>query len=75
VTVEIDPEPTPEERQALLAALARLDGKPRHASPWWDAGIREAVEGDAEELLAGPAASGQRAAAQQAGREARVVEP
>jgi hypothetical protein len=42
--VEIRPEPTPEEREALLAALSRLDGKPNAASAWWEAGIREAVE-------------------------------
>jgi hypothetical protein len=42
--VEIRPEPTPEEREALLAALSSLDGKPSAASAWWEAGIREAVE-------------------------------
>jgi hypothetical protein len=42
--VEIRPEPTPEEREALLAALSLLDGEPSAASAWWEAGIREAVE-------------------------------
>jgi hypothetical protein len=44
VDVEIRPEPTPEEREALLAVLARLNGKAREASAWWEAGIRESVE-------------------------------
>jgi hypothetical protein len=47
VSVEIRPEPTPEEREALLRALAALDGPERreHAiSAWWEAGSREAVE-------------------------------
>lgn len=43
--VEISPEPTPEEREALLAALARLNGQAREGSgsAWWEAGIRESV--------------------------------
>lgn len=41
--VDITPEPTPEEREALLAALAETNGKP---SAWWLAGIAEAVEED-----------------------------
>ena len=47
--VEISPEPTPEERQALLAALARLNGEAREGSAWWEAGIRESVEEEPEE--------------------------
>jgi len=43
VDVEIGPEPTPEEREALLAALALLNGKAPEASAWWEAGIRESV--------------------------------
>ena len=46
---EIDPEPTPEEREALLAALAALDGE-RPPSAWWAAGVREAVEEEPEEV-------------------------
>jgi hypothetical protein len=49
--VEISPEATPEEREALLAALARLNGQARKGSgsAWWDAGIRESVEEEPEE--------------------------
>ncbi len=49
--VEISPEPTPAERGALLAALARLNGQARggSGSAWWDAGIRELVEAEPEE--------------------------
>ena len=42
--VEITPEPTPEEREALLRALAARKGEVVPA--WWLAGIREAVEED-----------------------------
>lgn len=38
--VEITPEPTPEEREALLAALAKTNGKP---PAWWLAGVEEAT--------------------------------
>jgi len=48
VGVEISPEPTPEEREALLAALAQL-GETREASAWWEAGVRESVEEEAAE--------------------------
>jgi hypothetical protein len=50
VEVEISPEPTPEERDALLAALARLNGEARKSSAWWEAGIRESVEEESEEV-------------------------
>ena len=49
---EITPEPTPEERDALLRALAAHDGTRERPSRWWEAGIREAVEVDAEEYEA-----------------------
>jgi len=42
VEVEITPEPTPEEREALLRALAARNGQVVPA--WWVAGVREAVE-------------------------------
>ena len=43
--VEITPEPTPEERDALLAALERVLGEERNGpGAWWEAGVREAVE-------------------------------
>ena len=72
--LEITPEPNPEEREALLAALAALlDGDRRPAayrSAWRELGIRDNLgEGDGEE-------SGRDGtAAQQARREPRVVEP
>ena len=55
--VEITPEPTPEERAALLQALAALDGEAGEVSAWWSAGIREAVEEGAA-ALADESASG-----------------
>jgi len=40
--VEITPEPTPEERAAILAALAALQAKETQSpGAWWDAGLRE----------------------------------
>jgi hypothetical protein len=47
--VEISPEPTAEEREALLAVLVRLNGQAREGSAWWEAGIRESVVEEAEE--------------------------
>jgi hypothetical protein len=44
-----DPEPSPEEREALEIALGRLleaAGKPESA--WWRRGIEEALEEDSE---------------------------
>lgn len=41
--VEIRPEPTPEERRALLLALAETAER-RRPPAWWEAGVREAVE-------------------------------
>jgi hypothetical protein len=49
---EITPEPTPEERDALLRALASQNGTREGPSRWWEAGIREAVELEAEEYEA-----------------------
>ena len=46
VSIEIRPEPTPEEREAILRALAGLDGRKDGASAWWEAGIRESFEDD-----------------------------
>ena len=43
---EITPQPTPEERAALVAALDRLtEERAERGSAWWRAGIRENVEG------------------------------
>jgi hypothetical protein len=44
MAVEIRPEPTPEEREAILRALAELDGSGEPRSAWWNAGLREALE-------------------------------
>ena len=53
---QITPEPSPEEREALLAALERLlaeeDGPVQPAayrSEWWRTGVLENVEESAEE--------------------------
>jgi len=43
VSFEITPEPSPEERDALLRALAMLDDPSGEASAWWEAGIRDVV--------------------------------
>ena len=50
--VEITPEPSTEEREALERALARLLGEPDGGvTAWWREGIRENVlgEGSSEE--------------------------
>ena len=46
--VEISPEPTPEEREALLRALVGLDRAEAAISKWWTAGAREAL-GESDE--------------------------
>jgi hypothetical protein len=48
VEAEIRPDPTPEERAAILAALERLvsDGPPAYRSTWRKLGVRENVDGD-----------------------------
>jgi len=49
VDVEITPEPTPEERAAIVAALTQVQvDDARGPGPWWEAGLRESV-GDDEE--------------------------
>jgi hypothetical protein len=43
--IEITPEPTPEERAAIVAALERLRAEDeRTPGCWWEAGVRESVE-------------------------------
>ena len=46
--LEIKPEPTPEEREAIMRALAEQDGAAEPAA-WWRAGVREAVDGAPDE--------------------------
>jgi len=44
VNVEITPEPTPEERAAILAALEQVRAaEARGPGAWWEAGLRESV--------------------------------
>jgi hypothetical protein len=45
---EIRPEPTPEERAAILQALAELE-EDGTESVWWQEGLREGVEGEDDE--------------------------
>jgi hypothetical protein len=46
---DFDPEPTPEEREALEAALARLLQGPVEArSAWWRRGLEEALDDDSD---------------------------
>jgi hypothetical protein len=47
--VQITPEPTPEQREALIRALAALDGSRDEESAWWQAGIREAAGDESED--------------------------
>ena len=47
---EITPEPTPEERAAILAALERLRAEEeRGPGAWWEAGLRESVEEETDD--------------------------
>jgi hypothetical protein len=47
---EIDPEPTPEERAAIEAAVAQVQAERERApGAWWEAGVRENVADDEEE--------------------------
>jgi hypothetical protein len=47
--LEIGPEPTPEEREALVRALASLRAEPPDPrGPWWREGVRENVSPPAE---------------------------
>jgi hypothetical protein len=51
VDVEIHPEPSPEERAAIEAAVARLlAGQAENQSAWWHAGLLDATEHDEPEL-------------------------
>jgi hypothetical protein len=46
VRIELTPEPTPEEREALLRALLSAEDPPEAGAAWWEAGIRDAIEAD-----------------------------
>jgi hypothetical protein len=51
VDVEIHPEPSAEERAAIEMAVAvLLAGRGEDHSPWWHAGLLDAVENDEPEL-------------------------
>ena len=44
VEVEITPEPTPEERAAIVAAVEQLQADEDHCpGAWWETGLRENV--------------------------------
>jgi hypothetical protein len=49
--IEITPEPTPEERAAILAALDRIRAEDERGRPgaWWEAGLRESVLEEADD--------------------------
>jgi hypothetical protein len=50
MALEITPEPSPEEREALELALARLLSEPADTrSAWWREGMREAVASPEDE--------------------------
>jgi hypothetical protein len=49
VSLDWRPEPTPEEREALDRALARLLAEPSEPrAAWWRAGVEESVSPEAE---------------------------
>ena len=54
MTLEIRPEPMPDERAAVEAALRELEEEPRAGrGAWWEAGLAESLDGSE---AAGPAA-------------------
>jgi hypothetical protein len=57
VPFEITPPPEPQEREALLRALAAANGETGSPSRWWEAGVREAVEEPEEAEAAGQASA------------------
>jgi hypothetical protein len=44
VSFEITPEPSPEERAAIEAALERLSGPDVRTPAWWQAGVQESTD-------------------------------
>jgi hypothetical protein len=50
VQLDITPEPTPEERAAVELAVKHVLGAESDGpGAWWEAGVREAVEGEDSE--------------------------
>jgi hypothetical protein len=50
VLIDVHPEPSPEERAAILIALRRLIAEQEGAGhPWWVAGLRGNVEDEDED--------------------------
>ncbi len=48
--LDITPEPSPAEEEAIRRAVARLsEGEDGHTSAWWRAGVRESVLGEESE--------------------------
>jgi len=49
--IEITPEPSTEERAAIVAALEQIEADQACApGPWWEAGLRESVFDDPEDF-------------------------
>jgi hypothetical protein len=49
VNLEITPEPTPEERAAIVAALEQLRAEEaRGLGAWWETGLRENLDDESE---------------------------
>jgi hypothetical protein len=52
VRLNIVPEPSGEEREAIIAALEKARAQPDHRDDWWRAGVAENLEeGTGESLL------------------------
>ena len=50
MNLEITPEPSPEERAAIVATLERLRAEEeRGLGAWWETGLRENLDEDAED--------------------------
>ena len=49
--MDIVPEPSPEEREAIMAALAKARARADHRDDWWRAGVVENLEEGAGESL------------------------
>ena len=47
--LEVTPEPSPEELEALRRSVASLNGHPCAAPAWWQAGVREALGEERED--------------------------